>query len=112
MLTKYGDIPSHQISSAKEYLRKSIFFLLLYVDPEERIKFQHVDVNDAFEHVLYQLVGFNKILLEPPEVPIVMSTLEAARAVYNSGEDFSFHRYRKLILDAGSKIMEVKEGDC
>lgn len=111
MLTKYGDIPSHQITSAKEYLRKSIFFLLLCVDPEERINFQHVDVNEAFDHILYQLVGFNKILLEPSEVLIVMSLLETARTVYNSGDDFSFHRYRKLILDAGSKIMEVKEGD-
>jgi len=41
-----------------------------------------------------------------------MSYLEAARAVYNDDtEEFSFPRYRKLILDAGSKIMEVKVGD-
>ena len=53
-------------------------------------------------------MGFNKILLEPPEVLIVLNILERAQSLYNS-EDFNFSRYRKLILDAGSRIMEVKE---
>ena len=109
--TKYGTYNSNQISSTKRYLQKSIFYLLLYVDPSEQIKFQHVDVNKAFDNVFNQLVGFNKILLEPPEVMETMNILESARILYNS-EDFTFQRYRKLILDAGSKIMEVKEGDC
>lgn len=107
MMTKYGDISTHQIESAKDYLRKTIFYLLLYADPNERIKYQHVDVNQAFDNALFQLVGFNKLLREPPEVPIVMNYLEAARAVYNNDAGFDFPRYRKLILDAGSKIMEV-----
>ena len=55
-------------------------------------------------------MGFNKILFEPPEILIVMNSLEAALTVYNS-DDFNWTKYRKLILDAGSKIMEVKEGD-
>lgn len=111
MMTKYGEISSHQIESTKDYLRKTIFYLLIYVDPNEQIKYQHVDVNQAFDNALSQLVGFNIILMEPPEVPIVMSYLEAARAVYNDDAGFSFPHYRKLILDAGSKIMEVKVGD-
>lgn len=112
MMTKYGDISTHQIESAKDYLRKTIFYLLLYADPNEQIKYQHVDLNQAFDNALYQLVGFNILLQEPPELPLVMSYLEAARAVYNDDtEEFSFPRYRKLILDAGSKIMEVKVGD-
>ena len=110
MLTKYGYIPPHQIASTKDYLRRSIFYLLLYVDPNERIKYPDVDVNEAFAHVFHQLVGFNKILLEPPEILITMNFLEAAREVYNS-DDFDWHTYRKLILDAGSKIMDVEEGD-
>lgn len=85
-----------------------IFYLLLYVDPKERINFPDVDVNDAFDNVFYQLMGFNKILLEPPELLIVMNILESARYLYNS-EDFQWPKYRKLILDAGSKIMEVGE---
>lgn len=108
MKTKYGNIPNHQISSTKSYLQKSIFYLLLYVDPKECINYPNVDINKAFQNVFDQLMGFNKILLEPPEVLIVMNILEAALSEYNS-RDFSWVHYRKLILDAGSKIMEVKE---
>ena len=111
MMTKYGEISEHQIESAKDYLRKTVFYLLLYADPNEQIKYQHVDLNQAFDNALYQLVGFNILLQEPPEVPIAMNYLEAARAVYNDDAGFCFPRYRKLILDAGSKIMEVKVGD-
>ena len=39
-----------------------------------------------------------------------MGFLEAALMEYNS-ECFEFSRYRKLILDAGSEIMKLKEGD-
>ena len=110
MITKYGELPDHQISTIKKYLRSKIFYLLLYVDPKESIKYQDVDVNKAFNDIFHQLVGFNNIMFEPPELVIVMNYLEAARTIYNSA-DFDFHQYRKLILDAGSKIMEVKEGD-
>lgn len=110
MRTKYGNIPNHQISSTKSYLQKSIFYLLLYVDPNESFKYPEVNVNDAFVNVFHQLLGFNNILLEPPEVPIVMNSLESARILYNS-DNFDYSIYRKLILDAGAKIMEVKEGD-
>ena len=108
MMTKYGYLPNHQIASTKSYLQKSIFYLLLYVDPKEKPNYPNVDVNKAFQNVFDQLLGFNKILLEPPEIPIVMNSLETAKAEYNS-DSFSFKHYRKLILDAGSKIMEVKE---
>lgn len=110
MITKYGKIPNHQISSVKTFLQKSIFYLLLYVDPNESFKYPDVDVNDAFENVFHQLLGFNNILLQPPEILIVMNSLESARILYNS-EDFNYSKYRKLILDAGSMIMKVKEGD-
>ena len=110
MKTKHGNLPSHQIASVKLYLQKSIFYLLLYVDPNERIKYSQVDVNKAFQNVFDQLVGFNKILFEPPEILLVLNILETAQDLYNS-ENFSFPRYRKLILDAGSRIMDVKEGD-
>ena len=110
MITKYGDMPDQQITSVKEYLRKSIFYLLLYVDPDERINYSDVNVDMAIQHVQDQLMGFNKILLEPPELLITMNYLEAAREEYKS-PNFTFAKYRKLILDAGSKIMDVKEGD-
>ena len=109
MMTKYGEISSSQISSVKLYLRKQIFYLLLYVDPNEQAKYEYVDVNEAFDHVFSLLVGLNKILLEPPELLITLGYLENARIIYN-GDKFDWASYRKMILDAGSKIMEGSEG--
>jgi len=56
------------------------------------------------------LAGLNSILLEPPELVNTMALLESAMLEYTS-ERFDWAQYRKLILDAGSEIMKVKEGD-
>jgi len=39
-----------------------------------------------------------------------MSLLESALIEYQS-ECFNYMKYRKLILDAGSEVMRLKEGD-
>lgn len=114
MITKYGHYSPTQIREIKLSVRKSIFFLLLYVDPETRQQYQDIDVERAFRNLQYRLNGLNSILLEPPELVDTMSFLEAALNEYMrymSGEDFEFSKYRKLILDAGACIMKVKEGD-
>lgn len=110
MTTKYGKYSSEQISSTKSHIRKSIFFLLLYVDPQTKDEYPDIDVVNAFHNLQYKLNGLNSILLEPPELVETMSLLESALMEYQS-ENFDFHKYRKLILDAGSEIMKVKEGD-
>lgn len=110
MKTKYGSFSKNQISETKKYIRKSIFFLLLYVDPKTKDSYKNIDVDTAFLNLLYKLDGLNSILLEPPELVIVMSLLEFAWKEYNSN-DFDFNIYRKLILDAGAEIMCVKDGD-
>ena len=107
MKTKYGNYSSQQISSIKHSLQKSIFFLLLYVDPDTRDKYPNIDVNEAFRSLQLRLNGLNGILLEPPELVKTMSYLESAMQIYNG--DFDFMRYRKLILDAGAEIMKIKE---
>lgn len=48
MKTKYGKYSSAQVSSIKHSIQKSIFFLLLYVDPETRDNYPNIDVNEAF----------------------------------------------------------------
>lgn len=106
MKTKYGYVPNHQINSAKHYLQRLIFFLLLYVDPNEQVKYQYVDVNKAFDNVFSQLIGFNKLLNEPPQMVTIMNILESARVLYNSA-DFNYEEYRAKILEAGSKVMKV-----
>ena len=110
MKAKYGTCSPKQISSIKQSIRKSIFFLLLYVDPNTKQEYPNIDVADAFRSLQYRLNGLNSILLEPPELIETMSLLETAWNEYES-EDFDYSRYRKLILDAGAQIMRVKEVD-
>ena len=110
MKTRYGAYSPTQIHSAKSSIRKSIFFLLLCVDPATNADYADIDVVEVFHNLQYKLDGLNSILFEPPELVDVMSLLEAALLEYQKDE-FDFKRYRKLILDAGSEIMRVKEGD-
>ena len=110
MTTRYGVYSPDQIHSTKLSIRKSIFFLLLYVDPNESERYKDVDVVSAFNNLQYKLNGLNHILLEPPELVETMSLLESALLEYKS-ECFDWQLYRKLILDAGAMIMRVKEGD-
>lgn len=107
---KYGHFSPTQIHSTKLSIRKSIFFLLLYIDPETKGMYQDIDVDGAFQSLQYRLNGLNSILLEPPELVLTMSLLESALDELHS-ECFDWQKYRKLILDAGSEIMRVKEGD-
>ena len=107
-VTKYGSFSQDQIYATTVYIRKSIFFLLLYVDPNTSETYSNVNVEDAFHSLQLKLNGLNNILLEPPELVIVMSLLESALEEYKSNT-FSFKVFRKLILDAGSEIMKINE---
>lgn len=109
MKTKYGSYSPTQISSVKKSIQKSIFYLLLYVDPQTKDKYPDINIDEAFNSLQLRLNGLNSILLEPPELVETMSYLESAWQVYHG--DFDFMSYRKLILDAGAEIMKVKEVD-
>ncbi len=110
MKTRYGYYSSNQIKSIKYLIRKSIFFLLLYVDPQTKDEYPNINVGDAFRSLQYRLSGLNSILNEPVEIVETMILLESALAEYES-ECFDWLKYRKLILDAGAKIMQIKECD-
>lgn len=110
MKSKYGEFTVSQMQSAKKELRKNIIFLLSIVDPKLKDKYQHIDVNAAFNSLLKEMCGMNELLFNPPEIVTVMSLLEAALAEYNSPE-FDFAKYRKLVLDAGAKVEMIKEVD-
>lgn len=109
--TKYGAYSDAQLSSTKRYLRKQIFYLLLYVDPKTSADYPDVDVPRAFYGLQYKLGGLNSILFEPPALVSVMSLLEAALQEYQSKSpaDFDFPKYRKLILDAGNEILKIDD---
>ena len=105
---KYGEFSQNQIARTKKRMRKKIFFLLLYVDPVTSKEYESVDVDKAFENVLSFIAGMNELLHNPQEIVSVMSYLEAARMEYQSN-NFNWQRYRKLILDAGNLVLEIKE---
>lgn len=105
---KYGEFSENQIQTTKIYLRKRIYFLLLIVDPKTRDNYKNVDIDEAFNSELLKIGGLNSILYEPPELVTVLSLLEAALLEYHN-EDFSYAKYRKLVLDAGNEVLKIKE---
>lgn len=105
---KYGEFSEKQIQSTKQSIRKQIFFLLLIVDPNTKDDYKNIDVNAAYDGFLSKLGGLNTLLREPPELVEVMSLLQSAWAEYNS-PDFTFAKYRRLVLSAGSEIQKIKE---
>lgn len=91
-------------------MRKDIFFLLLCVDPKTKQEYKEINVNKTFENIMFKISGLNQLLFCPPELVTILSLLEQAMVEYNN-PDFEFRRYRKLILDAGSEVLKIKEVD-
>ena len=110
MQHKYGYFSQRQIDLTKQSIRKSIFFLLLFEDPNTKQEYQYINVNEAFVNLLNRLGGLNKLLYEPSELVTIMSLLEQALSLYDE-KDFNFKLYRKLLLDAGSEVLKIKGGD-
>ncbi len=104
----YGEFTQEQIAKTKEKMRKQIFFLLLIVDPVSAEEYDNVDVNEAFQNILKEFGGLNDLLNYPQELVDVMSLVNAARLEFN-GNNFNWKTYRKLILDAGNKVLQIKE---
>ena len=104
----YGEFTQNQITQTKKSLRGSIFFLLLCVDNKTSHEYNEVDVNKCFKGLLLKLGGLNELLMNQPELVMVMSLLQAAMNEYNNPE-FEFKTYRKLILDAGAEVEKLKE---
>lgn len=105
---KYGGFKDAQMDDVKLHMRKQIYFLLLYVDKKTCDDYKGVDVEKAFTNILNWFDGLNEILFYPPKLVKVISLLEEARKEYRS-DNFEFTKYRKLILDAGSEVMNIEE---
>ena len=110
MKHKYGSFTNEQIALTKNEIRKQIFFLLLCADPKTKDMYSYVNLNEAFNGLLYKLGGLNSILGEPQELVDIISLLEEALIKYNDSE-FDFKIYRKLILNAGALTNNIKEVD-
>ena len=110
MRHKYGNFTKEQMLSAKNLIRKQIFFLLLCADPKTKDSYSHIDIKEAFTGLMHKLDGLNSILGEPRELVDAISLLEKALMKYNDPV-FDFKTYRRLILSAGSSIEDIKEVD-
>lgn len=108
MKYKYGTYNNEQIEEIKIYIRKQIYFLLLIVDPNTKDEYKNVDVQMAYNSLLKKLAGFNELLLCPPELVHIMALLEAAQIEYKK-ENFNYKSYRKLVLDAGSEVLNINK---
>lgn len=97
-----------QMAQYKQKMRKQIFFLLLVVDPNTKDDYKDVNIFDAFNNVLRTFEGYNNLIGCPVEMVTVLSMLNAARLELDKAE-FDFSVYRKLILDAGSEVLKIKE---
>ena len=104
----YGEFTEEQIVQIKKSLRGSIFFLLLCVDKKTASEYKDIDVNKCFKGLLLKIGGLNTILMNQPELVMVLSLLQAAMIEYNNPK-FDFKTYRKLILDAGAEVEKLKE---
>ena len=105
---KYGDFSPKQIGDIKTTIRKKIYFLLLLKDPETKDNYRNVDASEAFTGLLYEIDGFNSLMSYPAEVVEVQSLLEEAKKCLED-EEFCFEKYRKLLLDSGAKVSDIKE---
>lgn len=105
---KYGSFQDNQISETKHYLRKKIFSLICFVDPEIETDYSHVNIEQAFNDLQNRCSGLNELLFYPPELVQAMSLLEKALMLYKS-DKYSFDEYKKLVLDAGREIARIKE---
>ena len=113
MIHKYGEFSDNQISETKKVMRKKIFYLLLCVDPKTRDEHKDTDIVKAFDSTLREFGGLNDVLFHPTSLVRVISLLEAALVEVSSPDfttaDFEHCTYRKLVLDAGAEVMNIKE---
>ena len=95
----YAEMPPSQIAAEKKYFCSAIYKLLPYKEEE----YPYID--NYFESVLQQLIGFNKLSGQQPELISIISLLEYAR------QENELSKYRKAILDACGMVERIKESD-
>ena len=110
MTHMYGTFTDNQIAQIKTKIRKSIFFILLCCDPKTSEKHKNINVENAFLNLLYWIGGMNSLLYYPDEIVKILSLLQRAYEEYMS-TNYSFRVCRKLLLDAGSEVLNIKEED-
>ncbi len=108
---KYGKFNKKQFNEYKMQLRKKVFWLILYTDPKTNSDYNNVDVVSYQQRLMEQIAGMNSLLFYPVDIIDLLIKLEAALLILKNKENFDFREYRKLVLDAGDIIENMKVGD-
>ena len=95
----YTEVPPSQIAAEKTHFIAAIFKLLPY--KEDNYEF----LDNYFESVLQQLIGFNKVSGYQPVTLSIINLLEYAR------QEDDFQKFRKAILDACGMVKLIEERD-
>lgn len=107
---KYGEFNCKQIDEYKTKMRKKIFWLILYTDEKINDQYKNVNVVSYHENLLKQLSGLNSIFNNSSDIVDIICILESA-LIELKKEDFNFKSYRKLVLDAGALMENLKVGE-
>ena len=102
----YGQFTEEQISSFKKQLHSKVHWLLLYKDPMTKDEYPNVNFNKYFVSLMLEIDGLNALLLYPPEIVEMECVLQSAY-IQTKQDNFNYHTYRKLILDAHSLIDKI-----
>lgn len=87
------------MSEQRRLLQNAVFWCLLYKDPKNAEKYEHVDVHSYFKALMLRVGGLSSLLNDPPALVTLQSLLQAACEELTKSE-FDWPIYRKLILDA------------
>ena len=98
----HGKFMKPQISCEKDLLHAKIHWLLIYREEE------YEQLDSYFYSLLLYIASLNDLLNHPKTLVDLMTILHEARILNRKSHD-DFTMYRKLILDAHSKVDELLE---
>lgn len=110
VLHKYGKFRKSQVEYYKNKLRKKIFWLILYTDENTNKNFISVDVVKYHKNLLCEISSYNELLLYQNDFVEIVNKLEEALNILQL-DTFNFQEYKKLVLDAGALMNNLKVGE-
>ena len=97
MKYKYGNYKDSQFQKYSQKIHARIHWLLIYAEKKDPI------LNQYFELLQLELDGLNELLNYPVQIVQIQNLIESARLEYTDPQ-FSYKKYRQLILDAHTVV--------
>ena len=106
---EYGECTVHQVEFYKTKLKKKIFWLIIYTDPNTNEPYKDFDVKKFHKNLIEEFSSFNSMFDFPDDFLEIVNCLNEAFDILES-DNFDFQKYRKLVLDAGALVKSMKVG--